>query len=321
MKLPKYLSFLSLLILALGVVAWQLPTMAWGATYGASQATGTGELNDAPINTNNDSGDNNDDQSDDHAGNDDHASDDGQDHNNDNGNTAPQGELTDVFHPIDEPVPPPDDSDEEKNEEHVQKIHDDLQDKIDHGDVKDVTIDSVDDNDVDKMGDVEIEDHQGDKEVAEAPASQEASIIEIKTQNGREIKIRFDKQGQVTIEDNGVLIQTSLDINYNVDTGAVTVSDPTTINNQQLLTYFPGDLLASISDRNKPSNINELKLEVRPDGSLAYRIEGPQDRKFLGVIPTSGNVTTVVDANTGNIIDLQKPWYFDVFGLLFSLNS
>jgi hypothetical protein len=57
-------------------------------------------------------------------------------------------------------------------------------------------------------------------------------------------------------------------------------------------------------------NTNLERMELRDNkGLLVYEAEAQQRMNILGIIPTTANVQTVISADTGEVLETNKPWY------------
>lgn len=81
---------------------------------------------------------------------------------------------------------------------------------------------------------------------------------------------------------------------------------------------LPSQALNNVLPTDKPTTIESAVLGEQ-DGKPYYDIKGVQQRKFLSFVPVSANVETKIDAQNGSTISVDKPWYLDILGFLYSI--
>ncbi len=52
-----------------------------------------------------------------------------------------------------------------------------------------------------------------------------------------------------------------------------------------------------------------VTIEIKDTGKPVYEVSGEKDAKVFGFIKSKANVKTIIDAETGKILGVQKPWW------------
>ena len=70
---------------------------------------------------------------------------------------------------------------------------------------------------------------------------------------------------------------------------------------------LPADVLKSVTEGNAQT-VEKMELKEEND-KLSYFVKGTKQSRFLGVVPTSLNIELNVNAQSGNIETVKKPWW------------
>ena len=73
------------------------------------------------------------------------------------------------------------------------------------------------------------------------------------------------------------------------------------------INILPGDAIKVSGTPNK-AEVNEIELKEELQKPI-YQIKGSKQTKLLFIIPISMKVETKVDAELGNVISVEKPWW------------
>ncbi len=110
--------------------------------------------------------------------------------------------------------------------------------------------------------------------------------------NGKEVEIKV-VEGQVKIEVEGV----------EVDTGAITIENDTLFYNGVAIKTLPSDALVRYKLK-----VKEMRLE-QEENKLVYKVKYEEQRKILGLFKAKAEREAEIDADDGNKIDDNGPWW------------
>lgn len=135
-----------------------------------------------------------------------------------------------------------------------------------------------------------------------------AEGIDISVSPGNAVRIRTDSDKLETyLDDGNVTVRTRTTLKSNA--GGIFVE---TRSADVKLKVLP----ATASEKAREAiaaNFNEFSLDEM-DGKIVYRADGKKEFLVLGFIPVQGDVEVTVDAETGVVLDTDKPWYAAISG-------
>lgn len=135
-----------------------------------------------------------------------------------------------------------------------------------------------------------------------------ADGIDIRVSSGNALRVRTDSEKLETYLDNGnVTVRTRKTLKSNSD-GIFVETESADVK----LKVLP----AAASERAKEviaANFNEISLD-EIEGKIVYRADGQMGFLVLGIFPVKGNVEVTIDAETGAVIGIDKPWYAVISG-------
>lgn len=142
-------------------------------------------------------------------------------------------------------------------------------------------------------------------------------LVQVEERGGvKEVLIGTDGD-KFTIEQNGVRALTSSAINIRPQQNELSV---TTSSGNVFLGVLPLEAAESALRSRFVSRISNKNLEITESdtGILAYKIEGEKVINLLNFYEMPIPVTTQVSASTGEILSVDGPEWFKIFGFLFS---
>lgn len=210
--------------------------------------------------------------------------------------------------PIETPEP---EEPTEADEQEAEDIHDEIENEVEQGKVEKVEVHPT--SEKPGEGTLKIERTNGFSTEKSVPSST-ASLISVQNSQSGAVSISVNKDGAVTLVNNGVTVTTTYPviIDPKSQTIAVRTADGVT-----LINTLPSQALAEIDAADKPTTIQTAVLGAQ-DGQAYYEVTGTQDRKFIGLIPVTANIETKIDAQNGSIITVDRPWYLNLLGFLYT---
>lgn len=144
-----------------------------------------------------------------------------------------------------------------------------------------------------------------------------SDLVEVEERgNVKKITIGRDKDS-FTISQNGVVALANFPINVRPKENELSV---TTSSGSVFLSVLPYDAAESALRSRFISRLPEKKIFLTEDesGNLAYKVPGEKVFNILNVIDYPITVTANVSVSTGEILSIEGPEWFKVFGFLFS---
>lgn len=132
--------------------------------------------------------------------------------------------------------------------------------------------------------------------------------IDINMDSGNTVRIRTDSDKLETyLTDGNVTAKTRTTLKSNAE-GMFVETDSVDIK----LKILPATASARAQEV-IAANFNNLTLEDLA-GKIVYKGRSQKEFLVLGFIPVQGNVEVSVDAETGTVLDVKKPWYSAISG-------
>lgn len=175
----------------------------------------------------------------------------------------------------------------------------------------------------------------------------EDDIVRV-SQREDEQEIRIRARGdRLEIRQKGIGALTHFPVSVNPETNELTITTPSGVKVVAVLpsvavanilqsnimdrilsaTPSPSPIAsASVSPIGTPIATEEAELEdkgeeieiVEEDGAPAFKIQGTKDVRFLNILPLEVPVTAFVSTQTGETLNVSRPWFLNLFGILFS---
>lgn len=228
--------------------------------------------------------------------------------NNEGGETKEQVEEVE---PTEAPEPTETPEQEQEHEQEAKQVHQEIENEIENNNVEKVEVRPTSE----KLGEgtLRIEKTNGSSTEKTVPSST-ASLISVQNSQAGAVSISVNKDGTITLVNNGVTVTTTYPVIIDPKSQTIAVR---TANGVTLINTLPSQALAGIDATDKPTTIQTAVLGAQ-DGQAYYEVTGTQDRKFIGLIPVTANVETKIDAQNGSIITVDRPWYLNLLGFLYT---
>lgn len=199
----------------------------------------------------------------------------------------------------------------EEDEQEAEDIHDEVENEVEQGKVEKLEVNPT--SEKPGEGTLKIERTNGFSTEKTVPSST-ASLISVQNSQAGAVSISVNKDGTITLVNNGVTVTTTYPVIIDPKSQTIAVR---TANGVTFINTLPSQALAGIDAADKPTTIQTAVLGAQ-DGQAYYEVTGTQDRKFIGLIPVTANVETKIDAQNGSIITVDRPWYLNLLGFLYT---
>lgn len=209
-------------------------------------------------------------------------------------------------------TPEPTEIPEQENEQEVEKAHNEVKNEVQKG-----TVEKVEINPTSKKtgeGTVKLENTDGTTTEKVAPASTNASLIEVQNPQGGIVAMHVNKDGTVTLVNNGVTVTTNYPVVIDPKSQTIAIRTPSGVT---VINTLPSQALNGVDAADKPTTIQSAVLGAQ-DGQAYYEVTGTQERKFLGIVPVTANVQTKINADNGSVASVNRPWFLNLLGFLYS---
>lgn len=143
------------------------------------------------------------------------------------------------------------------------------------------------------------------------------ALVEIE-ERGDTQKARIGVEGeQFTIEQNGIKALTDYPITVDPRANELSLTTPS---GGIFLSVLPLEAVESALRSRFLNRLPEKKIYLQEEevGTLAYIINGEKVLDVLGVVEYSIPVTAQISASTGEVLNVDGPEWFKIFGFLFS---
>lgn len=228
--------------------------------------------------------------------------------------TSEEQEETEETEEVEAPEPteaPEPEEPTEEDEQEAEDIHDEVENEVEQGKVEKVEVNPTSERPGE--GTLKIERTNGFSTEKTVPSST-APLISVQNSQAGAVSISVNKDGTITLVNNGVTVTTTYPVIIDPKSQTIAVR---TANGVTLINTLPSQALAGIDAADKPTTIQTAVLGAQ-DGQAYYEVTGTQDRKFIGLIPVTANVETKIDAQNGSIITVDRPWYLNLLGFLYT---
>ncbi|MEK7605066.1 MAG: hypothetical protein AAB478_00935 [Patescibacteria group bacterium] len=199
----------------------------------------------------------------------------------------------------------------EAEEQEAEDIHDEIENEVEQGNVERVEVHPT--SEKSGEGTLKIERTNGPSSEKTIPSST-ASLISVQNSQAGTVSISVNKDGTVTLLNNGISVQTQYPVVIDPKTQTIAIRTPSGVT---IINTLPSQALSGIDAADKPTTIQSAVLGAQA-GQAYYEVTGIQDRKFIGLIPVTANVETKINAQNGSIITVDKPWYLNLLGFLYT---
>ncbi len=214
-------------------------------------------------------------------------------------------EETEEIEPTEAPEPT------EEDEQEAEDIQDEIENEVEQGKVEKVELEPT--SEKHGEGTLKVERVNGTTTEKAVPIS-DTPLIQFQNTQAGVVAISVGRNGTITLVNNGVTVTTNYPVVIDPQTQTIAVR---TANGLTLINTLPSQALNNVKPEDKPSVIESAVLETQ-NGQMHYKVKGVQTRKFVGVVPVSANVETKVSAENGSILSVDRPWYLNLLGFLYT---
>lgn len=148
---------------------------------------------------------------------------------------------------------------------------------------------------------------EGDKDLVEIEERAEKERVLISSQ-GRSFLIR----------QKGFTAETSYEIQVDPTSAHVSLQAPSGLRYLAVLPREALDTLLKAKIINKFNALTSAKISENTENDLVYEIAGAKALTFFNIYTHSVPVTTTISATTGEIVDIDQPFWLPLVGTLFS---
>ncbi len=194
-----------------------------------------------------------------------------------------------------------------ENEQEAENVQSDLNKEIDDEDITSIEIDTL----ASESGSLSIE-HKDKTHTRRSVPFSSTPLFEIQTDEGT-IGAHIASGSRAVIDNDGLDIKSDFPLILNVASKTFSVQTPFGLREIKAL---PAKSFASVSDQDKPDSLNNVSLLQEGD-KLIFQADGVRQGRVFGLIPLTVSVKTAVDAQTGEVVSVDKPWFISLLGPLF----
>lgn len=221
-------------------------------------------------------------------------------------------EQVEQVEPTEAPEPTETPEQEQEHEQEAEKAHNEVKSEVQKGTVEKVEINPT--SQKTGEGTVKLENTDGTTTEKVAPASTNASLIEVQNPQAGTVAIHVNKDGTATLVNNGVTVTTSYPVVIDPKSQTVAIRTPSGVT---VINTLPSQALDGVGVADKPTTIQSAVLGAQ-DGQAYYEVTGTQKRKFLGIVPVTANVQTKINVDNGSVVSINRPWFLNFLGFLYT---
>lgn len=199
----------------------------------------------------------------------------------------------------------------EADEQEAEDIHDEIENEIEQGKVEKVEVEPT--SEKQGEGTLRIERVNGTTSEKNVPISN-TPLVQLQNTQAGTVAVSVGKDGTVTLINNGVTVTTNYPVIIDPKSQTIAVR---TANGVTLINTLPSQAVAGIDAADKPTTIQTAVLGAQ-DGQAYYELTGIQKRKFLGILPVSADVQTIINADNGSVTSVNRPWFLNLLGFLYA---
>lgn len=155
--------------------------------------------------------------------------------------------------------------------------------------------------------------HKGNTVQEQMSSSSSSPAAQIITPQAGTVSVYVGASSDVTINNGPYTITTQYPVIINSIDQTISIRTPGGVT---VIKTFPSQVFQNSTPGNKLSSVSSLSLTDQ-QGTLMYQADGIQIRKFLGIIPVKANVQEQINAQTGQVVNTNLPWYYSLFGFAF----
>lgn len=217
-------------------------------------------------------------------------------------------EPTEVPEPTEAPEP---EEPTEADEQEAEDVQNEVENEVEQGKVEKIELEPTSN----KQGEGRLKVERVNGTTSEKNVSiSNTPLVQFQNAQTGTVGISIGKNGTITLVNNGITVTTNYPVVIDPQTQTIAVR---TASGVTLINTLPSQALNGIGATDKPTTIQTAILGAQA-GQAYYEVTGIQQRKFLGIIPVTANVQTKINANDGSVGSVNRPWYLNLLGFLYT---
>ncbi len=192
----------------------------------------------------------------------------------------------------------------------VERVHQEVNKQIENKDINQIEIQPPQEGSI--SGRVILR-HGNTSQEVQTPQSDSTPVTQITSAQAGAVSVHIAGPNTITISNGPYTITTKFSVIINPQDQTMAIKTPSGVT---VIKTFPTQVFQSMPEQSKLTSVSSLHL-TEQKGVPVYQANGIQIRKFLGIIPVQAQVQEQINAQTGQIINSNIPWYFSLFGFAF----
>lgn len=141
------------------------------------------------------------------------------------------------------------------------------------------------------------------------------AVVSCETEDGKIMNITAGNSGKIiTIEVNKIKVNTTLELETEADDNNKTkiilnLPDGRNVTLKILPERAAERARERLGEMNYTLELKQTTITKGNETKVVYEVVGEKPGKFLGLFKTKGKMMTTVDAETGEIVKVKKPWW------------
>lgn len=231
----------------------------------------------------------------------------GGDSNNSSGDTVSQQDKPDKPEATDAPEP----TDVPEVHQQVEQVHQEVDKQVEQNNLQSVEVQPPQEGS--QTGKVILQQQGNTTQELQTPTSTTTPVTQIINPQAGTVSVHVAGPNNITISNGPYTISTQYPVVINPQDQTMAIKTP---NGVTVIKTFPSQVFQNAQPANKLSSVSSINLTDQ-QGTPVYQANGIQIRKFLGIIPIKATVQEQINAQTGQVINFNLPWYYSLFGFVF----
>lgn len=215
-------------------------------------------------------------------------------------------EVTDTPEPKETPEP----TDIPEREKEVKKVENEINHSVKDQKTEQVEVQPVQEGS--DSGKVLLQNRGKTTLELNSPVSSTTAVMNLTTASAGNVSVHVNSNG-ILINNGPYQILTQFPVVINPADQTLAIKTPSGVT---IIKTFPSQALENLPSGNKFTSVSSISL-TQQQGEPIYQVNGVQARSLLGFIPVTANVTQEINAQTGQVVSSQLPWYYSLFGFAF----
>lgn len=223
-------------------------------------------------------------------------------------NHSSDQEKLDKIEPTDAPEP----TDIPEIQQQVEKVQQEVTKQTENNNLQSVEVQPPQEGS--DSGKVILQQQGNTTQELQTPTSNTTPVTQITTPQAGTVSVHIGRTNNIIINNGPYTITTQYPVVINPTDQTMAIRTPSGVT---LIKTFPSQVFQNSLPQNKLSSVSSVNLTDQ-QGTPVYEAQGIQIRKFLGIIPVKANVQEQINAQTGQVVNANLPWYYSLFGFAFS---